>query len=83
MEGASQRSDLKRFDAAQGPSIGARFMAWTEETGGGFSLVEHPMPPRRLAGRCASNAPLASPEEPISAVSEESGKEGNPRSQAA
>jgi mannose-6-phosphate isomerase-like protein (cupin superfamily) len=30
-------------------SIGARMMAWTEETGGGFSLVEHPMPPRRLA----------------------------------
>ena len=24
-------------------------MAWTEETGGDFSLVEHPMPPRRLA----------------------------------
>ena len=24
-------------------------MAWTEETGGGFSLVEHPMPPRSLA----------------------------------
>src|ERR671930_2695081 len=57
------RSDLKRFDATQGPrilgpqdgrladlgSIGARIMAWTEETGGGFSLVEHPMPPRRLA----------------------------------
>ena len=52
-----------RFDASQGPrivgpsdgksvdlgSIGARMMAWTEETGGGFSLVEHPMPPRRLA----------------------------------
>ena len=63
MEAASQRTDLKRFDASQGPrivgpeggkavdlgSIGARFMAWTEETGGGFSLVEHPMPPRRLA----------------------------------
>jgi mannose-6-phosphate isomerase-like protein (cupin superfamily) len=63
MEGASHRSDLKRFDAAQGPriigprdgrladlgSIGARMMAWTEETGGGFSLLEHPMPPRRLA----------------------------------
>ena len=63
MEGASHRSELKRFDAAQGPrivgpeegrladlgSIGARMMAWTEETGGGFSLVEHPMPPRRLA----------------------------------
>ena len=62
-EAASQRTDLKRFDASQGPrivgpdggkavdlgSIGARFMAWTEETGGGFSLVEHPMPPRRLA----------------------------------
>jgi mannose-6-phosphate isomerase-like protein (cupin superfamily) len=53
----------RRFDASQGPriigpsdgkavdlgSIGARMMAWTEETGGGFSLVEHPMPPRRLA----------------------------------
>jgi len=54
---------MKRFDASQGPrivgrsegkavdlgSIGARFLAWTEETGGGFSLVEHPMPPRHLA----------------------------------
>jgi mannose-6-phosphate isomerase-like protein (cupin superfamily) len=54
---------LVRFDASQGPriigpndgkavdlgSIGARMMAWAEETGGGFSLVEHPMPPRRLA----------------------------------
>jgi mannose-6-phosphate isomerase-like protein (cupin superfamily) len=31
-------------------SIGARMMIWTEETTGGeFSLVEHPMPPRRLA----------------------------------
>ncbi len=63
MEAASRTPDLKRFDASQGPrivgpddgkavelgSIGARFMAWTEETGGGFSLVEHPMPPRRLA----------------------------------
>ena len=63
MEAGSQTTDLKRFDASQGPriigpdggkavdlgSIGARFMAWTEETGGGFSLVEHPMPPRRLA----------------------------------
>ena len=63
MEAGSQATDLKRFDASQGPrivgpdggkavdlgSIGARFMAWTEETGGGFSLVEHPMPPRRLA----------------------------------
>ena len=31
-------------------SIGVRFMIDTEETpAGGFSLVEHPMPPRRLA----------------------------------
>ena len=31
-------------------SIAARMMIWTEETAdGGFSLVEHPMPPRRLA----------------------------------
>src|SRR6187551_1072362 len=29
-------------------SVGVRFMAWTEETGGGFSLVEHPIPPRML-----------------------------------
>src|SRR5918911_4674208 len=59
----AQRSELKRFDAMQRPrivgprdgrladlgSIAARMMVWTEETGGGFSLVEHPMPPRRLA----------------------------------
>lgn len=57
------RQTLTRFDGSQGPrnigpsggrlvdlgSIGARMMAWTEETGGGFSLVEHPMPPRHLA----------------------------------
>ena len=63
MELASGTSELRRFDASQGPrivgaedgkavdlgSIGARMMAWTEETGGGFSLVEHPMGPRRLA----------------------------------
>ena len=30
-------------------SIGARMMTWTEETENRFSLVEHPMPPRRLA----------------------------------
>ena len=53
---------LRRFDASQGPrkldpgagkavdlgSVGVRFMAWAEETGGGFSLVEHPIPPRTL-----------------------------------
>ncbi len=52
----------RRFDATQGPRIvgpddglyrdlgglGVRFMTWTEETGGGFSLVEHPIPPRSL-----------------------------------
>ena len=51
-----------RFDASQGPrivgpddgkavdlqSVGVRFMAWAEETGGGFSLVEHPIPPKTL-----------------------------------
>jgi mannose-6-phosphate isomerase-like protein (cupin superfamily) len=56
-------TELKRFDHTQGPrivgptdgklaqlmTIGARMMVWTEETGGGFSLVEHPMPPRALA----------------------------------
>ncbi len=30
-------------------SIGVRFMISSEESGGGFSLVEHPMPPRALA----------------------------------
>ena len=53
---------LSRFDASQAPRIvgpqdgpavdllscGVRFMAYTEETGGGFSLVEHPIPPKTL-----------------------------------
>ena len=30
-------------------SMGVRFMLDSEETGGGFSLVEHPIPPRALA----------------------------------
>jgi quercetin dioxygenase-like cupin family protein len=30
-------------------SIGVRFMVGGEEAGGGFSLVEHPLPPRALA----------------------------------
>ena len=52
-----------RFDASRSPRIvgprdgrtvdlgscGARFMVWGEESGGGFSLVEHPIPPRHLA----------------------------------
>jgi mannose-6-phosphate isomerase-like protein (cupin superfamily) len=60
---STQAHRPSRFDGSQGPrnigpsdgklvdlgSIGARFMAWTEETGGGFSLVEHPMPAKHLA----------------------------------
>jgi mannose-6-phosphate isomerase-like protein (cupin superfamily) len=51
-----------RFDGSSGPRIigprdgkhitlgtlGVRFMIWSEESGGTFSLVEHPMPPRTL-----------------------------------
>ncbi len=54
--------DLQRFDASQGPrivgprdgdyvdlgSVGVRFMIWGKESGGDFSLVEHPIPPRSL-----------------------------------
>src|SRR5262245_2404583 len=29
-------------------AVGVRFMIWTEESGGGFSLVEHPIRPRHL-----------------------------------
>ncbi|HVO54592.1 MAG TPA: cupin domain-containing protein [Solirubrobacterales bacterium] len=59
---AETTENLRRFDASQGPRIvgaadgpvahlggcDARFLAWSEETGGGFSLVEHPIPPRSL-----------------------------------
>ena len=60
----SQRADLPttRFDGSTGPriigprdgkfvdlrSVGVRFMVWGAESGGGFSLVEHPIPPRTL-----------------------------------
>ena len=30
------------------PGVGVRFMVWTEESGGGFSLVEHPIKPHYL-----------------------------------
>ncbi len=60
---SSQTEQLRRFDASQGPrkigptegravdlgSLGVRFMVWAEESGGHFSLVEHPIPPRTLA----------------------------------
>jgi mannose-6-phosphate isomerase-like protein (cupin superfamily) len=63
VEGTTSGNEQRRFDASQGPrkvgptegkmvelmTIGARMMAWTEETGGGFSILEHPMPPRHLA----------------------------------
>lgn len=59
----SQAEPLRRFDASQGPrkigptegkavdlgSLGVRFLVWAEESGGHFSLVEHPIPPRTLA----------------------------------
>jgi mannose-6-phosphate isomerase-like protein (cupin superfamily) len=52
-----------RFDGSSGPriigprdgkftdlgSVGVRFMVWGAETGGHFSLVEHPIPPKTLA----------------------------------
>lgn len=60
---SSQPEQLRRFDASQGPrkigptegkavdlgSLGVRFLVWAEESGGHFSLVEHPIPPRTLA----------------------------------
>ena len=58
----SSTAQLKRFDHTQGPrklgpdegkyvdlmSVGVRFMLWTEESGGGVSVVEHPIPPKTL-----------------------------------
>jgi mannose-6-phosphate isomerase-like protein (cupin superfamily) len=59
---AASATERTRFDGSGGPrligpddgksvdlgSVGVRFMVWTAETGGGFSLVEHPIPPRTL-----------------------------------
>ena len=51
MERVTKAKVLKPQDGKAGwlMTCGVRFMAWTEETGGGFSLVEHPIPPRTLA----------------------------------
>ena len=63
MESSPQADTPRRFDAAQGPrivgaedgltvdlgSVGVRFLVSGAESGGGFSLVEHPIPPRTLA----------------------------------
>jgi mannose-6-phosphate isomerase-like protein (cupin superfamily) len=60
--GASFELPTSRFDGSAGPrivgpddgkfvdlrSVGVRFMVWGAESGGGFSLVEHPIPPRTL-----------------------------------
>ena len=62
MDATFDPTALRRFDASQGPrKVGpdeghyaqlggcdARFLVWSEESGGGFSLVEHPVPPRSL-----------------------------------
>lgn len=56
-DGGSRRTDPSRGPRILGPadgkavdfgSFGVRFMVWAEESGGGFSLVEHPIPPRTL-----------------------------------
>ena len=55
-------AERRRFDGSQGPrvigpaggdavdlgALGVRFMTWSAESGGGFSLVEHPIPPKTL-----------------------------------
>lgn len=60
---AGTAEGLTRVVASQGPRklgpdegrmvdvglLGVRFMVYGEESGGGFSLVEHPIPPRVLA----------------------------------
>ena len=62
MSTTSITETLRRFDASQGPrklgpteghyaelgGCDARFLVWGEESGGGFSLLEHPIPPRSL-----------------------------------
>lgn len=61
---AEQVTALRRFDASQGPrklgtqegetvdvaGLGVRYMVYGEESVGGFAMVEHPIPPRALAG---------------------------------
>lgn len=62
MQAASAATSVQRFDGSGGPRIvgatdgkavalaglGVRFMIWGDESGGGFSLVEHPIAPRHL-----------------------------------
>ncbi len=63
MEQGSGATNGQRFDGSRGPRVigpadgktiglgmlGVRFMVWAGESGGHFSLVEHPIPPRTLA----------------------------------
>ena len=63
MEPTQPTRPSSRFDGSTGPRIigprdgkfvdlgclGVRFMVWGAESGGTFSLVEHPIPPRTLA----------------------------------
>lgn len=62
MPASPHPATLERFDGSEGPrklgprdgkfvdlaAVGVRFLAWSEETGGGCSIVEHPIPPRTL-----------------------------------
>lgn len=62
MSTATSSEPPRRFDASEGPyligadagraldfgSFGVRFIAFTEQTAGGFSLIEHPIPPHSL-----------------------------------
>jgi hypothetical protein len=69
--------EVGRFDATKGPrivgprygasvdlgAISARFMVWGEESGGGSSLVEHPIPARSTwmaCGTCARSTDCGS-----------------------
>src|SRR4051812_17719524 len=51
MERVTKAKVLKAQDGKTGwlGGSGVRFMAWSEETGGSVSIVEHPIPPRTLA----------------------------------
>ncbi len=63
MHESSDSHPTQRFDGSHGSRIvgpadgkaidfgmlGVRFMVWSAESGGQFSLVEHPIPPRTLA----------------------------------
>jgi mannose-6-phosphate isomerase-like protein (cupin superfamily) len=51
MERVTKAKVLGATEGKAGPlmTIGVRFMAWGDETGGDVSIVEHPIPPGNLA----------------------------------